>query len=109
MSPEFNGEVVRPIAPTEIIEAKTEQIPGEVFAVFNTLIAQNIDHGRSRVLQKHVLEQLEAQGMNRSEIFKRHWLDVEESYREAGWHVKYDKPVYWGGEDFDAYFEFRSK
>lgn len=105
MSPEIKRG---PVSPAEVAELKTEQIPEQVFEVFNGLIAQNL-HGRySRVLQKDVLAELEDRGMNRSEIFEKHWLDVEDSYREVGWKVDYDRPVYWGGENFDAYFEFKA-
>ena len=103
MSPEVRRG---PASPREIKELQTQQIPDEVFEVFNGLIAQNLSYGRSRVLQKDVVEQLVEGGMDRNEIFERHWLDVEDSYRAAGWQVKYDKPVYYAGEDFDAYFLF---
>jgi hypothetical protein len=105
----MSPEAIRPVSPREAAEMQTEQIPDAVFGVFNELIAQNLYHGRSTVLQKDVVERLVEQGMDRGKIFEKHWLDVEDSYREAGWSVKYDKPVYWGGEDFDAYFEFTVK
>lgn len=103
MSPEFNRG---PVSPGEAAELQTQQIPNEVFEVFNQLIAQNLFNGRSRVLQKEVVAQLEAEGHERASIFDKHWLDVEDSYRAVGWKVKYDKPVYYAGENFDAYFEF---
>jgi hypothetical protein len=103
MSPEQRSG---PIAPQEIQALKTEQIPDEVFAVFNELIAENLHNRRATVLQKDVVAKLEARGLTRDEIYKRRWLDVEESYREVGWKVTYDKPVYWGGENFEPYFKF---
>ena len=103
MSPEIKN---LPVSPVEAGELRKEQIPGGVFTVFNSLISQNLHRGRARVLQKDVLAQLEDQGMDRTTIFDRHWLDVEDSYREVGWKVEYDKPVSWGGENFEAYFQF---
>jgi hypothetical protein len=103
MSPEQRSG---PIAPQEIQALKTEQIPDEVFAVFNELIAENLHNRSATVLQKDVVAKLEARGLTRDEIYKRRWLDVEESYREVGWKVAYDKPVYWGGENFEPYFKF---
>jgi len=97
-----------PVSPTEAAELQTVQIPDEVFDVFNGLIAQNLNRGHSRVLQKDVVEQLEARGLDRSKIFDQHWLDVEDSYRTAGWTVSYDRPVYYAGESFDAYFDFKA-
>lgn len=37
-------------------------------------------------------------------VFKNHWLDIEETYREAGWEVKYEKPGY--NEQGSPYFKF---
>ena len=28
----------------------------------------------------------------KTDIFRRHWLDIEDIYRDAGWQVTYDKP-----------------
>jgi hypothetical protein len=55
-------------------------------------------------LQKDVVNELVALGLKRNEIFKNHWLDVEEIYEEAGWQVAYDKPGY--NETYEASFEF---
>ena len=38
-------------------------------------------------------------------IFDKHWLDVEDIFRDAGWRVYYDKPGY--NETYDATFEFK--
>lgn len=105
MSPEIKRV---PMSPAEVPERQVEQIPEEVFVAFNALITRNIRSGRATVLQKDVLEMLENRGMNRREVFHRHWLDVEDSYRAQGWKVEYDRPIAWGGEDFEAYFEFRA-
>lgn len=106
MSPEFKRGPANPI---EAAELQTQQIPDEVFLVFNGLIALNLRDGRSRVTQKDVLAQLEIQGIQPSEAIDRHLLDVEDSYRSEGWHVIYERPVYYAGEDFEPYFEFHAK
>ncbi len=95
-----------PLGPAELEKLRVEQIPDVVYVIFNNLIAQNLHNGRSRVLQKDVVSQLEAQGMDRAVIYEKKWLDVEPSYQEAGWNVFYDKPAYYAGENYDAYFEF---
>lgn len=41
---------------------------------------------------------------SRQFIFDKHWLDIEDTYRKAGWNVEYDKPGYC--ENYDAYFVF---
>jgi hypothetical protein len=106
MSPEARRG---PVSPSEAAELQTEQIPEEVFIVFNSLIARNLREGRSTVLRDEVVTELEARGMNREDIFSKHWLDVEGSYCEAGWDVKYDSPVAYGGETFEPYYEFRAE
>lgn len=109
MSPEMPVRPIGPVRPEEAEALCTEQIPETVFEVFNGLIAQNLQRGEATVLQDDVLEQLQERGFNRAEVFRQKWLDVEESYREAGWQVKYDRPVYWGGENFKAYFQFSTE
>jgi hypothetical protein len=103
MSPEVKRG---PFSPREAAEFQAEQQPDEVFVVFNALIARSLRNGKARVLQRDAVAQLIAGGMDRAEIFDQKLLDVEESYRTAGWKVEYDKPVYYGGENFEPYFEF---
>ena len=103
MSPEIKRG---PMSPTEAMELQMQQIPDEVFIAFNALIAQNLSYGRSIVGQKEVVDRLKEQGIDINEMYRRHWLDVEDSYRALGWKVMYDKPGY--NEDYDAYFEFRA-
>lgn len=103
MSPEIKRG---PMSPAEAMELQVQQIPDEVFIAFNALIAQDLSNGRATVKQNDVVARLEGQGMNRREIYDRHWLDVEDSYRALGWKVLYDKPGY--NETYDAFFEFHA-
>ena len=105
----MSPEIIRgPISPGEVVEFQNQMIPEEVFVVFNGLLSCNLRNGRAKVLQCDVLQALTDQGMNKAEIFKKHWLDVEESYRAKGWQVTYDSPVGYAGESFEPYFEFRA-
>lgn len=103
MSPEAKRG---PLTPAQAAEQQVQQIPDEVFGVFNTLITESLSLGRAKVLQKDVLDQLEVQGMDRRDVFSKGWLEVEDSYRAAGWGVRYNKPVAYAGESFEPYFEF---
>lgn len=38
---------------------------------------------------------------------KKEWLDIEPIFRDKGWDVKYDSPVY--DENFDSRYEFKKK
>jgi hypothetical protein len=108
MSPERENESQResvgPIRPSEVDKAKKKQIPAAVFETFNDLIVQNDRQGYSCFRQDDVVEMLVRRGLDRNLIFKNGWLDIEDSYRDAGWEVRYDSPAY--NESYPATFEF---
>jgi hypothetical protein len=100
-----------PIKPSEVAQAKANDIPEEVYEAFNELIARNWDGTESDVLQEDAatlaLEKLKAAGKNVTceQLYDNHWMDVEGAYRKAGWSVAFDKPAYC--ETYDAHFTFR--
>lgn len=96
--------MTKPIRPDQVGSLSVQQIPGAVFEAFNIEIAARFDNGAAVVPQDRVVERLVAGGMNRSEIFNNCWLNVEESYRDAGWGVRYEKPGY--NESGSALFHF---
>lgn len=93
----------RPITP-EDARNHASPIPDLVFDVFNKYIAQGAGIRSVTFKQDDVVNALEQHGFNRSEIFEKHWLDVEAIYEAAGWKVTYDKPGY--NESYDATFTF---
>jgi hypothetical protein len=94
-----------PIKPIEVVQAKTNSLPDEVFEVFNAAIVAAWNGHVATVTQDKVSHQIAtALGITRAEVFERHLLDVEESYRRAGWDVEYDKPGY--NETYLATFRF---
>ena len=97
-----------PITPDEVKQRVQNSIPEGVFEAFNEAIARKYRSGRAVVLQKDVVA-LISEKMNVSDdaVFENHWLDVEDSYRQAGWKVNYDKPAYC--ENYEAFFEFERK
>lgn len=99
-------EGISPIRPEQVGEVQLEQIPDVVIETFNGLIAQNSLDGHAKVEQDAVVEKLIEAGLNRDEIFENHWLDVEDLYRAAGWDVKYDKPMAYGGDTHRPFFVF---
>lgn len=102
---EQQPEQVRALSPQEIMELKQEMTPPVVLDTVNRLLAENINQsGYATIKQDIILKALEATGLNRREIFDKHWLDFENQYREAGWEVTYNSPSY--DESFDAYFNF---
>lgn len=98
--------MIGPISPDEVHGRKLEAIPQQVFEAFNELIAQNFSHGAATVRQKTVVDNIiDRMGCSREEIYNKHWLDIEDLYRNAGWKVEYDKPGY--NESGNAYFKFK--
>lgn len=96
--------MTKPITPNDIPAVRAKMLPPEVLETFNELITEHYSNGRSTVKQKEVVERLETAGFNHREIYDKGYLNVEEIYRDAGWHVKFDKPGY--NESYDAYFVF---
>jgi hypothetical protein len=97
-------EAVRPITPTEAAEVHKDNIPPEVLAIVNRILAEDVKSSRIIIKQKDIVQELVNGGLDREEIFAKHWLDFEDIYRDAGWTVGYDKPAY--NEDYEPYFEF---
>lgn len=98
-------KVSKPITPDEVVGVKKVMLPKEVFEAFNTLIARNFYGNSAVVMQDEVVDLLVNNGFNRGDIFKNHWLDVEDVYRSAGWIVEYDKPGY--NETYASSFTFK--
>lgn len=100
---------VRPIQPQQIIPT----FPDEVLQAFNELLQEGGNSNDITIKQDtamdRILEKFSANGksISRHDIFDKHWLDVEDTYRNAGWKVKFDKPAYC--ETYDAYFVFSKK
>lgn len=101
--------IIGPISPQEASLVALDSTPDFVFSTFNDLITKNLRNGQAIVYQDDVIESLMQylpEGESRSDMFTRGWLEVESSYRKAGWNVSYDKPIAWGGEDFRAHYIF---
>lgn len=96
-----------PLKPEEIGAAKKAAFPAAVFDAFNAEIAANFSGGSARVKQDDVVARLVEGGMDRAEVFAKGYLNVEETYRDEGWKVEYDKPGY--NESYGAFFIFRRK
>jgi hypothetical protein len=107
---------VKPISPKDIVPLKKNQIPSEVIAAFNELIAANFSRGYACVKQDNVVELIVKKFADNGEvvdgkpitaeyIFAKHWLDVEDIFAGEGWTVKYDKPGF--NESYPACFEFK--
>lgn len=95
-----------PIKPSEVVDKKRKQLPDGVFDAFNELIAERWDGRSAVVLVGDAAIRIAAKlKIERSAVFDRGLLDVDDIYRKAGWRVEYDKPGYC--ETYEAKFTFR--
>ncbi len=95
---------VLPIKPGEVAKRKVVDFPDAVLESFNEMIAQKFSGSRARILQDDVVALMVRKGLEKEEIYEKHWLDVEGVYCAAGWKVVYDSPGYC--ESYPASFEF---
>jgi hypothetical protein len=98
-----------PIKPSEVGIVQQRNIPEPVFEAFNELIAENWSISGATIRQDDVVARVmgKIEGLTRSDIFARGWLNVEEAYRREGWIVEYDKPGY--NESYAATFTFSKR
>lgn len=94
-----------PITPDQIGHAQRVALPPVVVDTWNTLIAQHWSGGSAKIMQNEaVTDLMAATGLSRTDVFDKHYLDIEQMYRDAGWKVEYDKPGY--NESYEASFTF---
>ena len=96
----------KPIKPSEVTKVKASAIPPKVIEAFNELIAENWDGSSARITQDEAVSRImkKLKLKRRETIFDNGYLDVESTFEEAGWDVKFDKPGYC--ESYEAYFVF---
>lgn len=102
---------IKPIRPEEIIDQLEKIIPQVVIEAVNNLLKKKY-RGLEKsfnVKEKEIIEEIMRldSDMIREDLYKNHWLDFEEIYRNNGWKVEYDKPHY--TDNYDAYFTFTVK
>lgn len=68
-------------------------MPDEIVEVFNDLIQRYWDGRQARFKQEEAVGLIATKlSIRPNSVFDKHYLDVEELYRQAGWKVVYDKP-----------------
>lgn len=96
--------MIKPITPEEIQEEAT--MPDAVITVVNDLIRIHWDGDQAVILQKDIVSTLmDEMKITRKEIFDKKYLNIEATYKKAGWTVSYDKPGY--NESYQPSFTFK--
>lgn len=104
-------ERIMPITPKEAMVDLHKKIPEEVIAAFNEMIKNNLVEKVASFTMYEVKAlisdklRLNNKFIGDDHIYKCHWLDVEEIYRQRGWIVEFDKPAY--NETYHAKFIFK--
>lgn len=105
---------MKPISPIEAKGKKIETIEPEIIEATNELIIERLSGRRAEVLQKDIVARYKVVCKRKSKrplsedvLYKKHQLDIEDVFRQAGWSVTYDKPGY--NESYDASFIFKQK
>lgn len=97
--------MTKPITPAEVAKQRTTDIPSGVVDEWNKAITEAFD-GQSAVIKQNAIVDALVRRMecDRNEVFRQHWLDIEEVFRVAGWRIAYDKPGF--NESYEATFAF---
>lgn len=100
--------MIEAISPDDIAIKKAEVLPDQVVEIFNKVIAENWNGHKSYFKVKEILPRLaNALDCSSDFIFEKHYLDVEDVYKQKGWTVRYEQPCI--GDTFDAFFEFTKR
>lgn len=102
-----------PVRPEEVKKKPNiPDIPDFVIDAFNELIQKNWKGNYARIDQNDAIEGIMKHAhqvkkeITRSDIFSKHWLDVEDLYRSYGWKVEFAKQPYYVTDD-DDFFIFK--
>lgn len=92
--------MTEPLTPAQVIHVRETGIPDFVVAAFNQLIQKKFGSTKASISVDEAvpacLEQARLAGVSvtRSELFEKHWMDVEPMFRAKGWTVTYDRKDY---------------
>lgn len=95
---------VKPITPQEA--SNEAKIPDFVIIGINNAIKNNFIKSGFRITQDEIISEIQKiSDTERNTIFDKHWLDIEELYKDYGWIVTYESPD--RDENFKPYFQFK--
>jgi hypothetical protein len=97
---------VKPITPDNLQARK----PYQIIETFNEFIQARWDGHRAKFEAKEIVTQIcSRMKIPKTEVYDKHYLDIEPVFEEAGWKVEYHKPAYNEQHPFDPYFVFTLK
>jgi hypothetical protein len=101
--------MVEPISPQDLERRPEVSFPDFVLEAINGLITSKYRNGVAKFTQDEAVDAITANapgfmGMERAEVFSKHYLDFEDVYRKQGWKVYFDRPGF--NESYTATFTF---
>lgn len=82
--------------------------PASVLEIFNNLICKNLKENKAVITQDEAVEAIRKKmKCSKAAVLTKHYLEIEESFRAAGWEVRYRKPGF--NETFMPHFRFKLK
>lgn len=101
-------DMITPIKPGDVQEAKNVLIPDGVLKAFNEMIASSWNGTESNFTLSEVIDKaIKETGLTEEQLLDNRFMDVETVYQSIGWDVAYDKPAYC--ESYSSFFVFRKK
>ena len=83
------------MTPDEVEKAKPLSIPETVFAGLNAMIVDNWNGTEAHFTQDAVANRIltlsamaDTRPITKGKLFDNHWMDIEPTYRQAGWIVE---------------------
>jgi ribosomal protein L14 len=107
--------MVKPISFEEINVAKKATIPDAIIVAANELLISNWDGKAARFTKnalisayiKLIPDDDRSPSAIESELYKKHWLDIEELFSDVGWNVIFNSPD--RDESFEDCYTFKKK
>jgi len=100
--------MTKPLSPDEVYD--NPDVPDFVIEAVNKLLKQQFRNGSCTLKQDEITDEIikiAPEGVTKTELYKKHYMDFEIVYRNAGWKVEYDKPAF--NESYEAKFTFSRK
>lgn len=105
--------MIKALSPSEVIAVNKSAAAAKSFdvviGVFNSLLQEAFDGKRAVIMQNAVVESVaRTMGIPRDEVFSNGYLNVEHSFRRAGWKCQYIKPDFNSVDEAKFIFEPRN-
>lgn len=106
-------KMVKALSPSEVISVnkavETAKAFDVVVGVFNTLLQDAFDGHRAVITQNSAVEAVaRALGIPQAEVLSGGYLNVEYSFRRAGWRCNYVKPDFNSLDEAKFIFEIKT-